>query len=1121
MVISKMLKHINKLFKRNKTGKIKLKQEIEINQSEQMLTIKGKLSKPSYEIEELWLTTRTEKKDWFKISSNSSSVKHHFKYEFSQHELINQLCALYNDEHGFDWYIKINVPVEDLSEKNYKKIEKKATFFERNNIKFASYLIRLGRFSHTKSDQLDYVEYKGHKGICYITTKGNLSFLLNSEPTAPTKIQIDHFSAKSGTLKLDGKLFTRNSSIQKANVVLRGRNSNQELKAPINITWNDDTLKKYGLNRYVYEAAIDFEEVCSGKVLSEDIYDVYLNLQLHDHYEEKLIRVGRPTFRGRFFITDTHYTSEDTVSIINPYYTFKASNLSLEVYEYDKKTFQYLQQKQKFAWFHRLKHRREDVWLVGERPYKAQDTGYHFFKYMRENHPEKNVYYVIEKDSPERKNVEPFGNVITFKSKEHIWNSLIATKVISSHHPDYLYPIRTEKFKRAVKAAKVFLQHGVMGTKNMVANYGKNAPSFDTDLFMVSSEFEKDMIVNDFGYDPKEVFVTGLSRFDELFKDNLPQKNQILIIPTWRDWISNEESFLSSEYFEKYKDLIFHPELHLFAKKKKMEIVLCLHPNMQRFTSHFSDAPVKIINQGDVDVQRLLKESKLMITDYSSVGFDFSFLNKPIIYYQFDRNRFIGKRPSHLDLDKDLPGSIVKDSSQLLETLNMYGDLDFRMLPENRIKANKFIKYRDLHSSERIYNVIETTEVKKPIIEQYANKPLAQALFMKYRKSKWYRPSMEWFYAIAKRVVPVDRNMILFESGIGKQYADSPRYIYEELVNRRLPYKKVWVYNKSIPVKDDETKQIKRLSPSYFYYLAKSGYWVNNQNFPTYIEKRKGTTYLQTWHGTPLKKMLFDIENIHGRSDDYLERVHGATKQWDHLVSPSPYASKAFRSAFKYEGDIIESGYPRNDLFYKGHQKELIEQVKKQLVIPEDKKIILYAPTFRDNETKGKNKFVFDIKMDLHEMQKRLGEEYVILLRMHVVVSNKFKIPEELNSFVYNVSKYPEIQELSLISDILITDYSSVMFDFANTDQPMLFFTYDFEEYKNDIRGFYMDFEKEAPGPFVYNTEEIIRSIENIDKIKLKYSEKYKAFQQKYCSLEDGHASKRIVDRLFDNNKKD
>src|SRR5699024_3281888 len=134
----------------------------------------------------------------------------------------------------------------------------------------------------------------------------------------------------------------------------------------------------------------------------------------------------------------------------------------------------------------------------------------------------------------------------------------------------------------------------------------------------------------------------------------------------------------------------------------------------------------------------------------------------------------------------------------------------------------------------------------------------------------------------------------------------------------------------------------------------------------------------------------------------------------------------------------------------------------------------LYAPTFRDNKTSKKNKFLFDLKLDLYQMQEHLGDEYVLLLRTHVVISNKLKIDESLRDFVFNVTKYPDMQELLLISDILITDYSSSMFDFANTKKPLLFFTYDLEEYKENIRGFYMDFENEAPGPLLFNTDEVI-----------------------------------------------
>src|SRR5699024_5130066 len=148
-------------------------------------------------------------------------------------------------------------------------------------------------------------------------------------------------------------------------------------------------------------------------------------------------------------------------------YTVSRSNLSFEVFPLVKENYKYLQDVQKNA--NRLQqiNRNKDVWIVGERPYKAQDTGYHFFKYMREKHPERNVYYVITEDSPERKKVEKLGNVLLFGSKEHIKNTMVATKVFSSHHPDYLFPLRTEKFKNKVKATKIFIQHGVLGLKKL------------------------------------------------------------------------------------------------------------------------------------------------------------------------------------------------------------------------------------------------------------------------------------------------------------------------------------------------------------------------------------------------------------------------------------------------------------------------------------------------------------------------------------------------------------------------------------------------------------------------------------------------------------------------------
>src|SRR5699024_276670 len=388
-----------------------------------------------------------------------------------------------------------------------------------------------------------------------------------------------------------------------------------------------------------------------------------------------------------------------------------------------------------------------------------------------------------------------------------------------------------------------------------------------------------------------------------------------------------------------------------------------------------------------------------------------------------------------------------------------------------------------------------------------------RTLFKRFRKSTKYFPTMKKMYNVMRKVLSVDDKLILFESGVGKQYADSPKEIYEEIIKRNLDYRIVWVCNNNIRLKDVEnTKRIKRLSPSYYYYLAKAKYWINNQNFPTYIQKRPQTTYLQTWHGTPLKKMLHDIDNVMGRSDDYVERVSQAVQTWDYLISPSAYATEAFKSAFQYDGDILEIGYPRNDVFYKENRNEIAQKVRSRLHIPKNKKVILYAPTFRDNQATRNNRFTFNIEMDLFDMQKELGEEYIILLRMHVAVTNKLKLDEELDSFVFDVSRYSDMQELLLITDILITDYSSVMFDFANTKRPMLFFTFDLETYRDDVRGFYMDFEEKAPGPLLKNTDEIIEHVKNIDEMTKQYQRKYEDFYQKYCYLEDGNATKRATD---------
>ncbi|MFC4620433.1 CDP-glycerol glycerophosphotransferase family protein [Camelliibacillus cellulosilyticus] len=1090
----------------------KLNYQLSLKQDEDFIYIGGQLGEPTYLAKELWFYVRG-KEEKVKLASIPPSNTFNFKLPLSQ------LSVLPSDDEGeiFDLYMVIQTPKDSLSEEKYESLEDKAALIKQEDGReLVEYPIRLGRFQYTEQQGIKPFVMNNRSCAIYVTNKGNISFSINRELKPDVKTYLKHIKIKKCFLQFGGRLFTRHSAVKDARLVLVGRDTGVETFAPVHLDFlQEATKQKYGLHRYFYRVQVDLNDVFMGDAFTEDVYDAYLELEMHDYEGIYRARIGKPSFFARYFLKAGHVDGGNHLLVITPYFTFKGFNLSFQADTFERDTYFYLKKMLRWAWLLRLFYRRRQIWLVGERPYKAQDTGFHFFKYMRTNHPKKHVYYVIEEDSPELKNVEPYGNILFFKSKEHIWHTLMATKVIGSHHPDYLYPLRTKRFKKAVKAIKVFLQHGVMGTKNMVANYGKSAPGFDTDLFIVSSDFEKNMIVNDFGYDPHEVVITGLSRYDRLFANDIPVKRQILIIPTWRDWIITDELFLESEYFEHWKRLVFDPTLHRLAEEFSFEIVFCLHPNMQKFTSYFSQAPVRVISQGEVDVQTLIKESIMMVTDYSSVGFDFSFLHKPIVYYQFDREHFIGKRPSHFDLDNDLPGDIVFNHEALVDKITSYTENGFRMLTEFQNRAEKLLKYRDQGACERIYHAVTDFKIKKSLIEIFAEDELVRAICFRFRKSRFYFPTMKFSYSLMRRVLPVDKKLIVFESGVGKQYADSPRAIYEEIIRRNLDYQKIWICNQKVRFLDPKTKQIKRLSPQYYYYLAKARYWINNQNFPTYIKKRKQTTYIQTWHGTPLKKMLFDIEEVQGRDERYLEHVYNATKTWDYLISPSAYASDAFRSAFRYMGEILETGYPRNDIFYRPEKETIEMQVRNRLNLPSDKKIILYAPTFRDNQTKKKNKFVFDIKFDFEKMKQALGDDFILLLRMHVVISNNIVIPEEYREFIKNVSKYPDIQELYLISDLLITDYSSVMFDFANSRRPILFYTYDLEEYRDDLRGFYMDFEQEAPGPLLQTTEEVIEAIQRIDDIKKDYQKRYDAFYQKYCGLEDGHASERVVDVFF------
>jgi len=371
------------------------------------------------------------------------------------------------------------------------------------------------------------------------------------------------------------------------------------------------------------------------------------------------------------------------------------------------------------------------------------------------------------------------------------------------------------------------------------------------------------------------------------------------------------------------------------------------------------------------------------------------------------------------------------------------------------------------------------------------------------------------FYPAMLRSAPV-RDAVLFVSWKGKQCADNPLGIAEELRRRGDDREHLWaVTDWSVPVPQGGTGVL-RGTQEYYEALARSRYLISNDDMQAPFRKRDGQVYLQTWHGTPLKKIGFDIANpqfISGTA--YFDHLAADIAQWDLLLSPNPFSTPVMRRAFRYDGEICEYGYPRNDLLSRADTAQVAARVRDRLGLPAGKRVVLYAPTWRDNQVYANGRrYRFDMRLDLERARAELGPDHVFLIRGHHHMADD--VPAGMrDGFAVNVTAYPDITELFLVSDVLVTDYSSAMFDYAVTGRPILFFTYDLAEYRDDLRGFYFDFEAEAPGPLLATSAEVIEAVKDVDAVAVSYREAYRRFAARFCSLDDGKAGARVCDRLF------
>lgn len=377
--------------------------------------------------------------------------------------------------------------------------------------------------------------------------------------------------------------------------------------------------------------------------------------------------------------------------------------------------------------------------------------------------------------------------------------------------------------------------------------------------------------------------------------------------------------------------------------------------------------------------------------------------------------------------------------------------------------------------------------------------------------------------------IQTDKKKVVFCTFSGRGYSDSPRAIYEYMLrcDKYRDYSFTWIFQQperfAFLKENARTTLVKWASVPYEKAMAEAGYWIFNYRVSDHIWPKEDQVYVECWHGTPLKRLGYDLTaggNVMNTTSEIHQKYDLDSAKFKYILSPSPYCSEKFTSAWNLAaqgktGTILEQGYPRNDALLNATAGD-IRRVKETLrITPEeigDKKVLLYAPTWRDNQHDSATGYSYTLGADFNRLREALGEEYVILFRAHYLVASQFDFAA-YEGFVYDVSSYPDINDLYLAADLLITDYSSVFFDFALLRKPMVFYMYDLAAYRDDIRGFYIGLE-ELPGPIVETEDDLIRAIPE-QLTSRDWEERYQTFLDKFAPFDDGQASRRVVEIIL------
>ncbi|MEU0572716.1 CDP-glycerol glycerophosphotransferase family protein [Nonomuraea sp. NPDC005983] len=356
----------------------------------------------------------------------------------------------------------------------------------------------------------------------------------------------------------------------------------------------------------------------------------------------------------------------------------------------------------------------------------------------------------------------------------------------------------------------------------------------------------------------------------------------------------------------------------------------------------------------------------------------------------------------------------------------------------------------------------------------------------------------------AQRTEPLN-DATVYVVNDGRLYADSVRSIYEERLRRGDDREHIWIVKDGAFTPPEGATVVRANSREHHAALARSRYIVTNAFLPAWFRSREEQVVVQTWHGTPAKRVGNDLPHMsRDPRPPVYHRQAAEVRGWDILVSQSPWATPVLRRAFGYQGEILESGLPRNDVLTSPDRDRLAVRIRERLGLAEGKRVVLYAPTWRDYDRKNAM-----VKLDLAKAREALGADHELLVRGHPMQAFP-AVPD----IAHDVTTYPEMADLLLVTDVLVTDYSSVMFDFAATGRPMVFYAYDLAKYAAK-RGLYVDLPEQAPGPVLSTSAEVVDALRSIDQVAAAHADRYDAFRATFAPRDDGKATARVVDHVF------